>query len=88
LFDLRQGGAYGAERKEQFGIHVAAGGTVTPVRTCGVSSLKKVMARDAHGARHLSSREARGSGVITLAIQGFRAARQLPSWRTPMFIPG
>jgi len=50
LFDLRQGGAYGAERKEQVGIHVAAGGTVTPVRARGISSLEKILARDAHAA--------------------------------------
>jgi len=61
LFDLRQGGTYGAEREEQLGIHVAAGGMVTPVRARGVSSLEKVLARDAHEARHLSSWEACGS---------------------------
>jgi hypothetical protein len=88
LFDLGQRGAYGAERKEQVGIHVAAGGTVTPVCIRGISSLEKVLARDTHGARHLSAWEACGSGVITLAIQGFRAARHLPSWGTPIFISG
>jgi len=49
LFDLRHAGTYGAERKEQFGIHVATCGVVTPVHICGVSSpLEKVLARDTH----------------------------------------
>jgi len=86
LFYLRQGSTHGAERKEQLGIHVAAGGLVTPVRIGGVPSLEKVLARDTHGTRHLSCWEACGSGVITLATQGFRAARHVPSWRTPIVI--
>ena len=38
------------------------------------------------GPATFSPWEACGSGVIALATQGFRAARHLPSWRTPIVI--
>jgi hypothetical protein len=49
FFDLKQGCTRGAEGEEQVGIHVAAGGVVTPVRALGVSSpLEKALARVTH----------------------------------------